>query len=262
MLDKTMIIFLRNEKEKINKNLLYVCKNNKINFLFLNFGKELNCKNKKLINVKSKYMNKLLERIAFKKTHKQFLFVNISADEKYLLDTIERTSWYYEKYKEKAGIIDFTTSCSAFKQIITEEPRFYHKINCNLYKTHATNTYYFAISRVILFEAFSKKVETCFFKKKFEYLFSFICFYKKLFICKDTTFKILLDNKNLSRQMKKTINVFELEEKYFGKYINFYFILFLEILIFIVWKIPCVSFNESSKNLSILRPILKIKKLN
>ena len=79
MFDQTMIIFLRNEKEKINKNLLHVCKNNKINFLFLNFGKELNFKSKKLINVKSKYMNKILERIAFKKNHEQFLFINIQS---------------------------------------------------------------------------------------------------------------------------------------------------------------------------------------
>ena len=258
---KISIIFVRFLDEKINKNLFSVCKKENINFYFLNFGKKIITKKKKIFNVKQKFMNNILKKIYFYKNPEYFMFINVSADEKYLTETIERVFWYYTKFKQKAGIIDFTTSCSNFYQIISEEPRFYPCLYHNLYKTFVANTYYFAVKKEIFLEAISKKIETSFFKTSFEFLMSFICFYKKYLICKDTTYKITLDNKKIKKTMKKNKSILYLKEKYFEKYTRFYYILFMEILVFIIWKIPAISFTFSSKSLGLLKPILKIKKL-
>jgi hypothetical protein len=253
---KITVIFVRQNNEKINKNLFKKAKENNLFYLLLNFGRKIISDNRRIINNKKKYINSLFEKIIFSKNSSYFLFVNASADEKYLTGTIERTIWYFEKHGEKAGAIDFTTSCSFLYHPATEEPRLFPFLSYNLNKTFILNKFYFAVKKEVLSELISHKVESSFFKEKIEYLVSFICFYKKLLVCKDTTYKILLDN-NLKKELKKSKSVFELDKKMFERYTNFYYVLFIETLIFIVWKIPSIDFTSSSKTIGILNPILK-----
>ena len=112
MKSKITVIFVRQNNEKINKNLFKKAKENNLFYLLLNFGRKIISDNRRVINNKKKYINSLFEKIIFSSNSSYFLFVNASADEKYLTGTIERTIWYFEKYGEKAGGIDFTTSCS------------------------------------------------------------------------------------------------------------------------------------------------------
>lgn len=258
MNNKITIIFVRNEDEKINNNLFLKAKKEKYFYLLLNFGKKIKSKNKRIINCKNKYINSIIEKIIFSRKSEYFMFVNASADEIFLKETVDRSFWYFEKYKEKAGVIDFTTSCNCFHQLISEEVRFYPCLFYNLYKTFILNRFYFTIKKEILLESLKNKILTSFFKDKIEYLLSFICFYKKLLICKDTTYKICLDNK-IKKQLMELNPLFVFNEKFFNKYIKFYFIIFVEILVFIIWKIPSVDFNYSSKSIGILKPILKKK---
>lgn len=258
MNNKTTIIFTRNEDEKINNNLFLKAKKEKYFYVLLNFGKKIKSKNNRIINCKKKYVNSILEKIIFSRKSEYFMFVNISADEIFLKDTVEKSFWYFEKYKEKAGVIDFVTSCNCFHQLISEEVRFYPSLFYNLYKTFILNKFYFTVKKNVLVESLKNKIPTKIFKESIEYLLSFICFYKKLLICKDTTFRILLDN-NMENKLKKNSSLFNLNEHFFQKYTNFYFILFFEILVFIIWKIPSVDFTYSTKSIGILKPIIKKK---
>ena len=261
-MNKISVIFVRYFKEKVNYKLFKLCRENNINFFLFNFGKNIKSKKKRIFNIKNKFVNKNLEKVVYSKKKEFFIFVNVSSNEIYFLDSLKRTTWYFNKFKEKAGIIDFTTSCTNFKQIIFEENRLYPLMYNNLYKIFVANSFYFAVKKEILIEALSKPIQTKFFKSHFEYLVSFICFYKNYLICKDTTYKIVLDNKKLKHTLKRNQSIMNIDRKHFEQYVNFYFILFLEILVFIVWKIPSINFNYSTKTIGLLRPILKKKKLN
>ena len=260
-MNKISVIFVRYFKEKINNKLFKLSKENNLNFFLFNFGEKLKTNKKRIFNIEEKFINKILEKVVYNKKSEFFLFVNVSASEIYFLDSLKRIIWYYEKFKEKAGVIDFTTSCTNFRQIIFEEPRLYPLMYNNLYKIFVANSFYFAVKKDILIESLSKPIQTKFFKGYFEYLASFICFYKKYLICKDTTYKIVLDNKKLKYTLKRNQSIMNIDKKHFEQYINFYFILFLEILVFIVWKIPSINFDTSTKTIGVLKPILKLKKL-
>ena len=262
MINKLAVIFLREKNEKINKNLFSLCKNKNINFYFLNSGLPLKHKKKKIFNLRNyKTVNSIFEKILDYKKPNYFLFVNVSADEKYFLEIIQRVFWYFEKFKFKSGVIDFSTSCNSFKQVIKDEPRIYPYIHYNLCNTFLVNKFCFAVKREILTEIFSKKIKTNLFFEKIEYIISLICFAKKLLICRDKTYKIVLDNEKILKMFLKQKESITFDENGFFDFSNPYYLPFVEKLLFIVYRLPHVEFNFANKTINILNPILK-KKLN
>lgn len=260
MTNDLAIIFLREKNEKINKNLFFLSKKNNLNFYLINSGFPLRTNKKKIFNTKNyKTINSIFDKILNYKKPKYFLFINVSADEKYFLETIQRLFWYFEKFKFKSGVIDFSTSCNNFKQTIRDEPRIYPYIHYNLCRTFLVNKFYFAIKREILTEIFSNKITTKFFSEKIEYVISLICFSKNLLICKDKTYKIVLDNKKILKNFLTQKESIRFNENKFFDFSNPYYLPFVEKMLFVVYRLPHVEFDFPNKTINVLNPILKKK---
>jgi hypothetical protein len=260
MKNNLAIIFLREKNEKINRKLFFLSKSNNFNFYFLNSGIPLKHKSKKIFNLKNyKTINGIFEKILNYKKPNFFLFINVSADEKYFLEIIQRSLWYFEKFKFKSGAIDFSTSCNHFKQIIKDEPRIYPYIHYNLCNTLLVNKFCFTVKREVLIEIFSNQLKTKIFNQKIEYIISLICFTKKLLICKDKTYKIVLDNEKILKLFLKQKQMIVFNEKKFFDYTNPSYLSFIEKMLFVAYRIPHVDFNFSNKTLNVLIPILKKK---
>ena len=262
MINQLAVIFLRERKERINKKLFSLSKENKINFYFVNSGEPIKTKKKKIFNLKEyKVVNQIFEKILNHKKPNFFIFINVSADEKYFLEIIQRTFWYFDKFKFKSGAIDFSTSCNNFKQVIKEEPRIYPYIHYNLCNTFLINKFCFAIKREILTELLLKKIKTKTFKEKIEFIVSLICFSKKMLVCRDKTYKIILDNKKIAQFFLKQKESIKFDEDGFFNLANPNYLPFIEKMLFIVYRLPHIEFNIPNKTLNVLVPILK-KKLN
>lgn len=260
MKDSLAIIFIRENNEKINRKLFSLSKDNNLNFYFLNCGFPIKHKSKKIFNLeKHKTVNNIFEKILSYKKPSFFLFINVSANEKYFLEIIQRSLWYFEKFKFKSGAIDFSTSCNNFKQTIKDEPRIYPYIHYNLCNTLLVNKFCFTVKREVLIEIFSHQVKTKVFNQKIEYIISLICFTKKLLICKDKTYKIVLDNERILKLFLKQKEMIVFNEKKFFDYSNPSYLSFIEKMFFVAYRVPHIDFNFSNKTLNVLVPILKKK---
>lgn len=243
-------------KEKLNKKLIYFMRKYKIKFCILNFGKKI--KNKKVINYKSKDIKELFIRILNQKEELCFFLYNEFDSYKDIFYLIKKSKWFFGKYNEKAGMLDFNLNLSKYYHFYDKSFSCYNKFY-GLNEVRCVDPRCFVFKKQIIDSFLNFYIDTKCFGHGLEIFLSFFCYSKKLMVCRDISRKIFLKN-NLS----KFNTYLKIDERNNFHYLVKKFNVFMENISNIVYFNYETNqdsfFNQGPRKLiKLLKPILKKK---
>lgn len=253
---KIKFIVFRMPNEKINYKLLKFLKTKKINFFYLNLGKnKMKSKRIKIVNYKDQFLKELFIRILSQKEDLCFFIHNEFNSLKDIGYLIKKSKWYFQKYHNEAGILDFNLTFSKyfyFSDKLVNNNKFYglNMITC-------PDPRCFVVKRDVLSNFMDFEIITKNFGRGFEIFLAFFCYYNKLLVCRDISKKIKL---KFDSDKFKTLLATSLKNTKYEKKLNIFIENISASVYFNYETNGNVYYNKGPKKLlGFLRPILNKK---